>query len=542
MNKDKLYLGILIVISAILFVGIYWVERRLGLRLPQIFLERPFVPANIVVNAKHEYGPMPQIWRGLAQGGEEMGKSMIKPTVSFLSRIRPSYIRLDHIYDDDYYGVVRGRNGNGTLNLNWSKLDETVNDITATGAKPFLSLTYMPKLIAESKIGVPNWRDWQDLVRQTVQHYSSLIDGVYYEVWNEPSLPMFGDWKMYGDKDYRNLYGYAVAGANQAVSTFPYKIGGPAIPELDPRWVKLLFDYVLQNNLRLDFISWHRYHFDPQQFVNDVYEINVITDDDKYKQFANIEKVITEWGPNSYKDSIYSSPVAASHMIAVVRQLLDKTNLLMAFEVKDGPGQGKMGWGLLTHESVGVREKPRFLLFDWLNDFTGTRVEVLGEGSQITGFAAKNDRTVSLLLTNYNLGGGGEEAFQVTFGNLDPGKYRLVQRQLFGETTEKEIEIKTASFVINASMPVYSVSRFDLTLVNKLEIALAEPAQATPSGQFASPMALPSTSPSPSISPVPSVGVPQPSILEATPENNQPSGFQNLFQDLFNSIFNRSAL
>lgn len=259
MNKEKIGLILLIILFISLSLGIYLVERRLGLRIPQIFLERPFVPANIIVNTKREFGPLPQIWRGLAQGGEEMGKDMIKPTVKFLSRIRPSYIRLDHIYDDDYYGVVRGRNSNGSLNLNWTKLDETVNDITATGAKPFFSLTYMPKLIAQNKIDAPNWRDWQDLVRQTVQHYSSMIDDVYYEVWNEPSLPMFGDWKMYGDKDYRKLYGFAIAGANQAVSVYPYKIGGPAIPELDPRWVKLLFDYVLENNLRLDFISWHRY-------------------------------------------------------------------------------------------------------------------------------------------------------------------------------------------------------------------------------------------------------------------------------------------
>jgi len=466
--KEKLYLTILSLLSLILFIGMVAIEKQFQARAPEIYLEKPFVPANLIVNTDREYGPLLGVWQAFAQGGEEPGQQMLKPTIDLMKKTKPQYVRLDHIFDDDYYHVVIGRNNDGSLNLDWSRLDKTIDDILLMGAKPFLSLSYMPGMIAGSKINVPNWNDWQDLVRQTVKHYSDNMADVYYEVWNEPSLPMFGDWKMYGAKDYRQLYYYAVLGASQANSNYNYKIGGPAIPELDPVWIRLLFDYCLTNNLRLDFISWHRYSFDPAVFIDDVYQINILIDDPQYQSFVSIEKIITEWGPNSYKDSVYSSPVAAAHMLAVTRKLLDKVGWVFTFEIKDGPGQGSSGWGLLTHESVGIKEKPRFFLYDWLADFDGQRLEVLGEGSQITGLAVKKDRTVKAVLTNYSPYTPYEESFQFTFANLAGGKYRLLIQELFDQVKEQEIEAQD-SLVLNLTMPAYSVVRLELTKISGLE-------------------------------------------------------------------------
>ena len=88
-------------------------------------------------------GPMPGVWRALAQGGEEAGRSrMLEHTKEFVEPLGVDYIRLDHIFDDDYYGVVIGRKQDGRLDLDWSWLDKTVDDILAVGAKPFFSLSY----------------------------------------------------------------------------------------------------------------------------------------------------------------------------------------------------------------------------------------------------------------------------------------------------------------------------------------------------------------------------------------------------------------
>lgn len=371
-TKEKIFTGILSFISLLLFTGIFWVEREIKIRAPEVFLVRPFQPADIKVNVDRSFGTLPPIWRALAQGGEEAaGVRMFEATIDFVKRLGIEYIRLDHIYDDDYYAVVKGRKEDGSLDLDWTKLDATVEDIKAIGAKPFFSLSYLPEEVGPGKIGKPNnWADWADLVKQTVAHYSKDTEDIYYEVWNEPPLEGFGGWKMYGEKDYRQLYEYAALGAQSAQGVKKYKIGGPAIPDMSEIWIRLLFDYVQAKNLPLDFISWHRYTFSPDVFIDDVYQVNVLTGQAKYKEFEDIEMLITEWGPNSEKDEIYSSNVAASHAVAVIRKMLDKVDYVFAFEVKDGPNQGAEAWGLLTHELTegGVKEKPRFYLYDWLGE------------------------------------------------------------------------------------------------------------------------------------------------------------------------------
>jgi len=175
--KEKIILGVLSFVCLLLFGGIWWVEREWRLREAEVFVVTPFEYASIKVDLGQEsLGPMPGVWRALAQGGEEAGRSrMLEQTVEFVKPLGVDYIRLDHIFDDDYFlseegdhGVVRGRNADGSLDLDWSGLDKTVDDILASGAKPFFSLSYLPEEVGPGKIGRPNnWGDWQDLVKQT---------------------------------------------------------------------------------------------------------------------------------------------------------------------------------------------------------------------------------------------------------------------------------------------------------------------------------------------------------------------------------------
>ena len=120
MKKFALLLTILSSLSLLPFVAIFFVEREIRIPIPEIFVEVPFVPTKVVIEPNKEVGKLPQIWRAFGQGGEEAGKQMLAPTVSFLKRLRPAYIRLDHIYDDDYYGVVSC--SGGSLQFNWSRL------------------------------------------------------------------------------------------------------------------------------------------------------------------------------------------------------------------------------------------------------------------------------------------------------------------------------------------------------------------------------------------------------------------------------------
>ena len=181
------------------------------------------IEANLLVDASVSYEPISSVWRNLAQGGEESGVRMLEPVVGDMKSLGPRYIRLDHIYD--YYNVV-SRGSSGNLSFNWASLDATISDILAAGAKPFFALSYMPSAISSGDIvGKPvNWSDWQQVVKETVEHYSGTggmaINDVYYEVWNEPDL--FGGYKTYGDKNYLDLYLYSARGAENSKNFFSF--------------------------------------------------------------------------------------------------------------------------------------------------------------------------------------------------------------------------------------------------------------------------------------------------------------------------------
>jgi len=202
-------------------------------------------PANITVDTAAILGPLPQPWLALAQGGEEK-EPMLTPVIAETKQLKPKYIRLDHVFDA--YNLVGGGKNNG-MTYDFSQLDKTVDDILATGALPFFSLSYMPPTIAKDGqvTSLPeNWSDWSAIVRTFIEHYSAKnnrnLADVYYEVWNEPDL--FGNWKTRDcrllepncdpEKDYLTLYLHSALGAQQAKNTNPFYLGGPPRPVFIP--------------------------------------------------------------------------------------------------------------------------------------------------------------------------------------------------------------------------------------------------------------------------------------------------------------------
>lgn len=405
----------------------------------QYFSRAASVKANIVVDVNKVSGPFPDRWKALAQGGEESGVRMLENVVSKVSGLYPKYIRLDHIYD--FYNVVT-RDSSNNLKFDFSKLDETVCDIYHTGAKPFFSLGYMPPTISEdgSLIGKPkNWNEWAFLVQKTVEHYSgkdsvlpcgALADfwktDIYYEVWNEPDLESFGKWKYTGAKSYSDLYFYSVKGATQAQNIFPYKVGGPVTTALYKNWIQKFLDFVIANNLRIDFISWHHYSKKTDDYTQDIINLNRwLGENPKYNKYENLPKIISEWGFDSEKNIIADTEVGAAHTVASLRNLISaKLEQSFLFEIKDGP---TLSWGILTYDG---EEKPRYKALKLLNLLEGNQLIVAGEGSNVSAIASKKDETIVLILTNYDGSGRNYEAVPVLFKNLDGTKYKLTKKYL----------------------------------------------------------------------------------------------------------------
>lgn len=414
-------------------------------------------PAHIVVDTKLQTETVnTDFYHAFAQGGEE-SNDMLSSISSDVKTLRPKLIRLDHLYDLNH---VVSRDGSG-LKFNWSELDATVKTILSTGAKPLLALSYMPDVIAKDGVisGPPNdWNEWSEVVKQTIEHYSGKsamnLNGLYYEVWNEPNLPQFGGWTMGGDRNYLTLYKYAAAGANSAKSVNTFYLGGPVTSGLFPNWITAL----VQSGNRVNFFSWHSYLPDPQQYTRD--QQSVVKALLPFPEYVLMPKLVTEFGFTGDKSTRYDTSYAAAHAAAVIRQLVSGgPTYLFSFELKDGPNDQKGdGWGLITHDNNGLRKKSRYYVYNFLDAMAGTRLTLGGEGSWVTGFATIRDNVIRIMLVNLDPNGSHSENVDVSLKNMSPATYSIRQKIFMGRDTTTSVELQGDTLTTQVYMSPQSIA------------------------------------------------------------------------------------
>lgn len=407
--------------------------------LPKVFLDfrksASGTPANIIIDTQKPGSNISQsLWQNIAQGGEE-NKDMIGPVASQLKNLHPQLIRIDHLFD--YYQVDKG---NGQYDF--SRLDGAINSILNTGAKPMLSLSYTPDAKEPA-----DWNQWTNLITATVHRYSveKNISGIYYEVWNEPDL--FGGWHYSKSPNYSLLYEKTVKAVTVGANNANYKVGGPAITAYYSNWIKSLFKTATDNNLRLDFISWHKYSTNIGDYLRDFDNLNQILSD--YPQYFNIERLITEVGPNSEPDAKYDNSQSGIHLIALSTELQGKIHRIFTFEAVDGPSprsDKSTGWGILTHDQ---KPKPRYFAIQFLNQLQGKLLPVSGNGSWVTSLATKSNNIIQVLIVNYDPQNSHSETVPITFQNLIPGNYKLKINQYLGKTNHKTLNISSTSHTEN---------------------------------------------------------------------------------------------
>lgn len=441
----KIITSFLILIG--LALGVFLVQKAV-----HYFSGASGLPANLIVDLYTSNNKKTDVWRNLAQGGESKER-MLPLVIPQVKALRPEYIRIDHIFD--YYDQ--------------NMLDLVIRDIEATGAKPFIALSYMP--VSLSKNGdvtdLPkNWTFWEDKVRDLIQHVSGrnglAISNVYYEVWNEPDL--FGKFKIGGDKNYLDLYLHSARGATYASNTLPYKFGGPATTGYYSNWMKGLLDYTSKNNLRLDFLSWHKYSKNLTDFETDVANARGL--------FANYnldnkEMIITEIGPNGDSDPVYDNSFGAIHTIATSVVLQDEVDRTFIFEIKDGVGSKQYWgrWGLYTNEKFGAPiAKPRAAALTFLNNMIGgTKLNIYGQGSFVRAMAKKISPTVTrVLVVNYDPKGVNTESVPIKLANLSFSNFTFKRIDFLGTSTSMDVATTSATWSTTAYMKPNSASMFEV--------------------------------------------------------------------------------
>ena len=431
-----------------IFSGVYLVQQ-----VVRYFSGAAGINSNLVVDMTTDYGTASDAWRNLAQGGEGRGR-MIAPVIPQVKALRPEYIRIDHVFD--FYDQ--------------GQLDNVIRDILATGAKPFISLSYMPPSISSTGQVTDNprsWVDWENSVQNLIQHVSGknglAISGVYYEVWNEPDL--YGGYKMYGPKNYLDLYYHSAVGASRASGTLPFKFGGPATTGYYANWMTGLLSFASSRGLRLDFLSWHKYSKNLADFETDVASARSLLA--KYN-LSGREMIISEMGPNGENDAVYDGTFGAIHELATSIVLQNEVSKTFTFEIIDGAGPSKYWkrWGLYTNEKFGApTAKPRASAFAFLNSMIGgSKLNVFGQGSWVVAMAKKISPTVTrILVVNYDPRGFHNEIVPLKLANLSSGNFIFKRVDFLGGTSSQDVATTSAEWSTSAYLRANSAVIFEVT-------------------------------------------------------------------------------
>lgn len=179
--------------------------------------------------------------------------------------------------------------------------DEYLRAIEFAGTKVFYRLgnkiEHWPKKYGT--LPPKDFQKWAVICEHIIRHYTEgwadgfHMDIEYWEIWNEPDLDP-------DDAKHKRCWGgtkaqffelYAVA-SRHLKACFPHlKIGGPALAH-DLAWADEFLGYVVENQLPLDFFSWHIYANDPADIVERAKYVRRMLDDHGLQK---TESILNEW-------------------------------------------------------------------------------------------------------------------------------------------------------------------------------------------------------------------------------------------------------
>lgn len=158
---------------------------------------------------------------------------------------------------------------------------------------------------------------WVQAATQVVAHYYNGKWGGFHtpsryaEIWNEPDLARF--WP--DSNTVLDYYAFYAEPARALKEEFPdLKVDGPAATQAacflrqGRRWLHNFLSYVREEDAPLDFVSWHLYSNDPQDFAE---AVTFYTQELEVTGFGEAEIHVTEWNTDT-RELPDASPEAAA--------------------------------------------------------------------------------------------------------------------------------------------------------------------------------------------------------------------------------------
>ena len=240
-----------------------------------LLVVHPFAAAQaasetISIDAHSAGQPFPHFWEQMFGSGRAV-LSMRESYREDLRQVKQitdfRYVRFHAILNDEVGVYTEDRQGKPVYNFDY--VDQIYDGLLANGVKPFVEISFMPKLLAARLDYHPFWykpivsppadyTKWNALIHAFAQHLIDRygIDEVaswYFEVWNEPNIDFWTG--RPAQQTYFELYDNT-ARSLKAVDQ-RLRVGGPATAQA--AWVDAIIAHATKENVPLDFVSTHAY-------------------------------------------------------------------------------------------------------------------------------------------------------------------------------------------------------------------------------------------------------------------------------------------
>jgi xylan 1,4-beta-xylosidase len=335
------------------------------------------------------------------------------------------YLRMHGLLTDDM--GVYSEDASGHPIYNFQYIDALYDALLRLKIRPFVELGFMPAKLASGSKTIFWWKGnitppqdpakWSGLIHALVAHWRERygMDEIrtwYYEVWNEPDLPMFFSGTL---DDYLSLY-KSTAEAIKAECP-ACRVGGPATAwsyDYEQKLVK----FCATNHVPVGFVSAHTYGV-KQGYVDETGTAGTVLDPSpdsivsrmnrsreliQQSAMPNLELHYTEWSsaytPTDYMHDQYHQ---ASFILEKIKRAAGYVDSMSYWTFTDifeenGPRFTPFhgGFGLMNYQ--GIR-KPSFYAYEYLSRLGPVDVASSDPQSWVT---KSDDGQVQILFWDYS--------------------------------------------------------------------------------------------------------------------------------------------
>ncbi len=329
-------------------------------------------------------------------------------------------VRFHGILTDDV-GVAKKDDVKG-FRLSPNQLDKIYDFVLSIGMKPFVELSFMPKIFASGEKTIFEWRGnitppkdykiWHEFIIALVQHLvrrygKSEVESWNFEVWNEPDLDFFWSGTQ---TEYFHLYKETVLAIKKVSPRIA--VGGPSTSRA--KWLREFMQFCKTENVPMDFLSTHIYPNDEPLILvdeqkkatfKDKWFLNAIFDESyqaKQEFYPDKPLYFTEWNSSAdLRDSQHDDAFMGPFLCRTLTQSMQKLDAASfwafsdIFEEQGSPdGEFHGGFGLLSFSGLKKISYKIFQIFHELGE------EIVDQGNHhLITYNAKQE--LQVLVWNY---------------------------------------------------------------------------------------------------------------------------------------------